>query len=153
MVPRIVFVEENCCPARYETRVSCKPEQYQQDEEDQDCNLCKFHGPQFLVLVLDNLIGLFLLGLCRGISHTTKILLKTRRKNGQEISKKFARCLKSWESGLCNSDTLCYVYICMCVNINYIYNVVTSAATDVDDNCVVFCAAKIKKKAQKLSCP
>lgn len=77
VIPCVIFVEENSCPTWYEPRLSGKPEQYQQYEEDRNCYLCKLHRAQFLVLFLDNRKGLFLLSLCRRTSIATKILLKT----------------------------------------------------------------------------
>lgn len=75
-----IFVEKNCCPAWYETRLSCKPEQYQQYEEGQNCYFSKFHWATFLALFLDNVIAQLLFSLCSGICSTTKTLPKTRRK-------------------------------------------------------------------------
>lgn len=79
-LPCFIVVEENCCPAWEEPRLSCKPQHYQENEEDQNFNFCKFHFAQLLVLFFDDFIGLFLLSLGGRTDTTTKILLKTGRK-------------------------------------------------------------------------
>lgn len=79
-LPCIIFVEQNCCPAWDEARFSCKPQHHQENEEDQNFYLCKFHFAQFLALLLDDFIGLLLLSLGSRTGTTTKILLKTGRK-------------------------------------------------------------------------
>lgn len=68
-------VEDICRPAIHKAWIPCEPQHHQQNEETQNVNFSKGHGPQQTMLLTDHIIGSNLL-FCLHCS-TAPCLLKT----------------------------------------------------------------------------